>query len=61
MEKTMKVGDIVEFGDHPLNGILAGKGRVVKVVGEGTLVSVWLFRQKKVKIFSHLLLNVIEG
>jgi hypothetical protein len=61
VEKAMKVGDLVEFGEHPLNGILAGKGIVVSVSEKGTLASVWLFRQQKVKMFSHLLLNVIEG
>jgi hypothetical protein len=57
----MKIGDLVEFGEHPLDGVLAGKGIVVEVSGKGTVVSVWLFRQQKVKKFSHLLLKVIEG
>jgi len=57
----MKVGDLVEFGEHPLSGILAGKGIVVEVSEKGTLASVWLFRQQKVKKLSHLLLKVIEG
>jgi len=57
----MKVGDLVEIGEYPISGILAGKGIVVEVSGKGTLASVWLFRQQKVKKFSHLLLKVIEG
>ena len=57
----MKVGDLVAFGEYPLSGILAGKGIVVEVSEKGTLASVWLFRQQKVKKFSHLLLNVNEG
>jgi riboflavin synthase alpha subunit len=61
VEKAMKVGDLVEFGEHPLSGILAGKGIVVEVSEKGTLASVWLFRQQKVKKLSHLLLKVIEG
>ena len=55
----MKVGDLVECRRHPLSGLLAGKGIVVEVSEKGT--SVWLFRQQKVKKFSRLLLNVIEG
>jgi len=61
VEKALKVGDLVEFGEHPLSGVLAGKGIVVEVSGKGVVVSVWLFRQQKVKKFSHLFLNVIEG
>jgi hypothetical protein len=51
----------VEIGEHPLSGILAGKGIVVEVSEKGTIASVWLFRQQKVKKLSHLLLKVIEG